>query len=338
MARTSRQRGRVPIVATLVLLLVGGCSAGSPGGAGAAAAGSSPPAQPVHLYTSVTQATVDAVVTLFGQVHPDITVEVFRAPTGELNARIAAERREGRLGADLLWLTDPLSMQPYATEGLLAPWTPAESAAVKAGLHTDLFWGTRILSMVLVRQKGATGPMDWADLAQPAYRDSVAIPDPGFAGSAFGALGYFGLNDAYGIDYYRRLKANGAIQVRSPDDVVTGVAEGRLKAGMTLDSSARTAVAKGSPIELVWPASGAIAMYSPIAIVKENDAGAAAQAFADFLLTKPAQEAIAGSGWQPVRDDVAGPPIGGSQVTVDWDAAYRRQAELLEEYRSVFGG
>ncbi|MBA2254753.1 MAG: extracellular solute-binding protein, partial [Chloroflexi bacterium] len=253
-------------------------------------ASGAPTTASLRVYTSVTQATVDAVVAAFDVTYPDLTVEVFRAPTGELNARIAAERREGRLRADVLWLTDPLSMQPYASEGLLAVWTPAESSAVGDGLHTDVSWGTRILSMVLVRPRGAVGPVDWGDLTQPAYRDAVAIPDPGFAGSAFGALGYLGLNEAYGIEYYRRLNANGAIQVRSPDDVVTGVAEGRLKAGMTLDSSARTAVTKGSPIELVWPLSGAIAMYSPIAIVKDSAAPGPARSFADFVLTKEAQE------------------------------------------------
>lgn len=327
------------LIAAAGVLAIGACNSAAPAGP-AGSTGPSAGTGTVHLYTSVTQATVDTVVAAFGQAQPGISVEVFRAPTGELNARIASERRDGKLGADLLWLTDPLSMQPYAADGTLRPWTPTGSAAVKPALHTDLYWGTRILSMVIVRAKGAAGPADWMDLTQAAYKDAVAIPDPGFAGSAFGALGYFGLDSRFGIDYYRKLKANGASQVKSPDDVVTGVAEGRLKAGMTLDSSARAAIAKGSPIELVWPTSGAIAMYSPIGIVKDRsaEADAAAQAFAEFVISRQGQEAIAKTGWQPVRDDVTGPPIGGSQVTVDWDAAYKRQKELLEEYRSIFGG
>lgn len=334
MASRSGSFSAVLVAAIVVVAACGSAAPAGPTGSGSASTATGT----VHLYTSVTQATVDAVVAAFGQAHPGVTVDVFRAPTGELNARIASERRDGKLGADLLWLTDPLSIQPYATGGLLRTWTPPDASGLKAGLHTDMFWGTRILSMVIIRPKGASGPADWADLAQPAYKDGVAIPDPGFAGSAFGALGYFGLSDQFGIDYYRKLKANGAVQVKSPDDVVTGVAEGRLKTGMTLDSSARAAIAKGAPIELVWPTSGAIAMYSPMGIVKDSAADAAAESFADFVLTKEGQEAIAKTGWQSIRDDVSGPPIGGTQVTVDWDAAYKRQTELLEEYRSIFGG
>ena len=89
---------------------------------------------------------------------------------------------------------------------------------------------------MVVHQKGVA-VTDWHDLTTPAFRDAVALPDPSFAGSAFGALGYFALDPDFGIDYYRGLKANGAVQVAAPGDVVTGVAEGTYKAGMALDSS-----------------------------------------------------------------------------------------------------
>ena len=63
------------------------------------AAASAAPSGTVHLYTSVTQNTIDAVVTAYEAVHPEVTVDVFRAPTGELAARIAAEQRAGRSAA-----------------------------------------------------------------------------------------------------------------------------------------------------------------------------------------------------------------------------------------------
>ena len=143
---------------------------------------------------------------------------------------------------------------------------------------------------------------------------------------------------AYGIDFYRQLKDSGAVIVKSPDDVTTGVAEGRFKAGITLDFSARSAITKGSPVELVWPASGAVTMYSPIALVATSANATAARAFIDYVLSPEGQALIAVSGWQPARSDVSGgPPIGGPQVRPDWTAAFARQDELLADYRSIFG-
>jgi len=293
----------------------------------------------VRLYTSVTQDTVDAVNAAFAAAHPDISMEVFRAPTGELNARIAAERREGRIRADVLWLTDPLSMQPYAADDLLRAWSPPAAARIDPAYRSDDYWGARLLNMVIVAGADVDpAPTDWDDLTDPAYRDAVVVPDPGFAGSAFGALGYFALEEEYGPAHLQALSDNGTVQVQSPDEVVTGVAEERYKAGMTLDYSVRQAIERGSPVRMVWPESGAITMYSPIAVLDSSEAVAGAETYVDFVLDVEGQQAIAGTGWQPVHPDVEGPPVEGPQVTPDWDAASERREELLEEYRALFGG
>lgn len=293
----------------------------------------------VRLYASVTQDTVDAVVDAFEEANPDAQVELFRAPTGELNARMAAERRDGDIMADVLWLTDPLSMQQFAAEDLLREWTPAHADAVPAAYRHDTFWGTRLLHMVIVHQADLEPvPGAWSDLVTQDWEEPVVIPDPGFAGSAFGALGWFALTDGFGFDYYRSLADGGAVQVQAPGEVVTGVAEGRFAAGMTLARPARSAMADGAPVGVVVPEPGAIAIYSPIAVLASTDDAAAAEAFADFTLTEQAQQLIAATGWQPVRPDVAFDDRITDTVSPDWEAAFDRQDELLEQYRTIVGG
>ena len=339
---------RVPILALVTIAaLVSACAAvgavpsPSPSSAGASpsVAASPEPGGTIRLYTSVTQATVDAVLAGYMEGHPGVTVEVFRAPTGELAARIATELRDGRILGDVLWLTDPLSIQAYEAQDLLRTWEPAEAAGIAPAYRGETYWGTRFLNMVIVRGSDvAPGPLTWDDLADPAYRDAVAIPDPGFAGSAFGALGYFALSSTGGLDFYAALKANGTVQVKTPDEVTAGVAEGRFKVGMTLDNSARTAVTKGSPVAMVWPTDGAIAMYSPIGVVEATANAPAAESLVEFVLSEPGQVAIAGTGWQPIRSSAGGPPPEGPQVYPDWQGAFGRQEELLDGYRAIFGG
>ncbi|GAC1663258.1 MAG: hypothetical protein NVS9B8_01940 [Candidatus Limnocylindrales bacterium] len=274
----------------------------------------------------------------FTDDHPGVDVRVFRAPTAEVAARIATDLASGGLKADVLWLSDPLSIAGYADTNLLQIWTPPNAAAIDPRYRTASFFGTRLLNMVLVR--GATvspGPADWKDLLSVEYKGAIAIPDPGFAGSAFAALGYFSQTDGYGSAFYRSLKDNGATQVKAPDDVTTGVATGRFKVGMTLDNSARTAIKKGSPIAMVWPTSGAIAIYSPIAAVAASPNLATADAFVDYSLSANGQALIAKTGWQPVVGG-GGPTAEGGQVSPDWTAAFGRQKDLLAAYRAIFGG
>lgn len=176
----------------------------------------------------------------------------------------------------------------------------------------------------------------------PAFHDveadAVAIPDPGFAGSAFGALGYFALHPDYGMAFYEELKANGAVQIKSPDEVTTGVAEGQFRAGITLDSSARAAVAKGSPVELVWPSSGSVAMYSPVGVVDGSENPAAAEALVEFLLSAEGQRILGEAGQEPVLPGFGGPEPGGDQARPDWRAIFGQQEQFLEQYRAIFGG
>lgn len=350
----SSRRSRLVLGA--IALLVGACAtpgSSAPSPSPAAATDAAPPlpalsattaptpapSGTIRLYTSVTQGTVDAVITGFAIANPGVTVEVFRAPTGELAGRIAAELRDGRILGDVLWLTDPLSIQAYAEQDLLRAWEPSQAAGIDAAYRGETYWGTRFLNMVMVRGTDVTpGPSSWSDLTDPAYKDAVAIPDPGFAGSAFGALGYFALSPSAGLDFYASLKANGAVQVKTPDEVTAGVAEGRFKIGMTLDYSARAAVKKGSPVALVWPTDGAIAMYSPIGVVDATENSPAAESFVEFVLSEPGQEAIAGTGWQPIRPGAGGPAAEGTQVYPDWAVAFGRQEELLAAYRAIFGG
>jgi iron(III) transport system substrate-binding protein len=294
-------------------------------------------AQTLRIYTSVTQDTVDAVQAGFQAEYPDVDVEVFRAPTGEINARIAAEEREGGVRADVLWLTDPLSMQAYDAAGSLRAWEPVGADALPEAFRTATFWGTRVLSMVIVHDPDLDpAPGTWWDLVEAAAAGGVAFPDPAFAGSAFAALAFFALTDDYGLDYLEALHDAGAVQVGTPGDVVAGVAEGQFAAGITLDYSARSAVEKGSPIVRVWPEPGAISLYSPIAVWSDSQADAA-EAFVEYVLTEEAQLAIAATGWEPARAGVPWPGEG-TRLTLDWTAAFNSQQELLDAYRAIFGG
>jgi iron(III) transport system substrate-binding protein len=277
----------------------------------------------LRIYTSVTQDTVDAVLAGFDS---GIEVEVFRAPTGDIAARLATEQRQGGILADVLWLTDPLSIQQYEADGLLEEWRPDNADALPADLVTETFFGTRLLVVVAVQQDGSSG-----------LADAVVLPDPGFAGSAFGAMGFFALSDRFGFDFYRRLAGHGATQVSSPGDVIAGVAEGRFVAGMTLDGPARRAVANGSPIEIVYPEPGGIAIYSPIAVVVDADRNEA-RAFVEHVLSVDGQTAVAATGWQPVRPEVAWSEETGPLVFPDWSALFDRQSDLMDEYRSIFPG
>lgn len=328
---------RVRVLAAVIAALLVACGTGAEEPEDGAA---DAPEEPdvVRLYTTVTEDTVEAVVDAFSELS-DVEIEVFRAPTAEFNARVAAERREGRIRADVFWLTDPPSMLAYEADGLLHPFAPEEAAALPESMRADTYWGTRVLNIVIAHQAGHTpAPTGWQDLAEPAFADAVGVFDPGFAGSGLAALGYFAFADEFGPEFVQALADNGAVQRQAPGEVLTGVAEGAFASGIVLDKLVRDAIDGGSPLELVWPEPGAIQVMSPIAVLADAEALDAAEEFVNFVLTPEAQEAIAGTGWQPARDDVEWEHQTEPAVQPDYEATFAQREELLADWRSAFGG
>ena len=70
------------------------------------------------LYTCLSDESIQPVIAAFGEREDGGQVDLFRAPTGELNARVAADARSGGLRADVIWGCDPLTVQAFVDQDL----------------------------------------------------------------------------------------------------------------------------------------------------------------------------------------------------------------------------
>lgn len=321
-------RARITVGISVLALVAASCSS-SPAGDSKA---------DLTLYTCASANVEQAVVGAYEGAHPGSKVTVFRAPTGQLNARVAGDLRSGGLRADVIWACDPLTMHGYDSQGLLADWTPAGAAGIPAAYRNPRFTGVDVLYMVAVVHNGTAPPTAWSDLTKPAYRGAVALPDPSFAASALGTLGYLAAAPGYGLDFYKQLKSNGAKQVNSPDDVLTGVEQGRYRAGITLANTAYAGQKKGSPIQVVWPQPGGIAIYAPIGVTTRKHRSPSAGEFASFVASPAGQKIMAGEGTYAAVPGMGGPPLpAGSVAEPDWPKLFGTYKSVLAGYAAVFG-
>jgi iron(III) transport system substrate-binding protein len=294
--------------------------------------------QSLTLYTCLSDESIQPVIEAFGAREDGGQVDLFRAPTGELNARVAADARSGGLRADVIWGCDPLTVQAFVDQDLVGGWTPEDADAVPEDFRTEDYVGAHVLYMVAVHRADVPAPEAWTDLAGGDY-SALAVPDPSVAASALGALGWFAAEPGYGVDFYRDLQADGAVQVSTPDDVTTGVAQGVYDAGITTANSAYAAEDDGSPVEVVWPEPGAVAIYGPVALATHSADSDVAKSFISFVVSEEGQAVLGGSGAYPVLPGIAGPtvPDGAPVVAPDWAAIGADRDEILAEYQQVFG-
>src|SRR3954469_21104860 len=304
--RRNGRRARL-VLPTLLLLLTacGGPDAGTGPTAGAETTPTTDQPKTLTLYTCLSDTSIQPVIAAFEKDETGSTVDLFRAPTGELNARVAADARSGGLRADVVWGCDPLTMQAFTHHHLVGGWLPPEARAIPAEFRTGDYVGAHLLYMVAVHRTDVPAPATWADLATAGR--TVAVPDPSVAASALGALGWFAADPGYGMDFYQRLADAGAVQVRTPDEVTTGVAQGLYDLGMTTANSAYAAVDDGSPVAVVWPQPGAVAVYGPIALATASADSAVARNFISFVVGPEGQRTIGESGSYPTRPGTPGP-------------------------------
>lgn len=320
----------------LVIALLAGVTTGCHSGSGSGSGGSS---SSMILYTCASANVEQAVINGFQAVHPGTKVNVFRAPTGQLNARVAADARSGGIQADVIWACDPLTMYNYDSQKLLRAWTPPNASEIPSAYRTAHFTGIDLLNMAVVVHKGAPVPATWADLTASTYTGKVALPNPSFAASALGMLGYFSSASGYGIGYYQKLKANKAVQVDSPTDALTGVAQGKYQVGVTLANAAYAEQAKGSPIEVVWPKPGGITIYAPIGLTTKEHPSSLAEQFASYAASRTGQQLMARQDTYVTIPGLGGPPIpaGTPTVSPNWAALSSRYKTLLASYVAIFG-
>ena len=182
--RVSRSVGRRAVLASVAVFAAGalglaGCSEPAAPGSGEDTTSSEASGE-VTLYTSEPQAKIDQIIAAFNEEQPDIEVKVFRAGTGDLKARIEAEKTTGGVAADILLAADVPTFEDYKDQDLFQEFEPSEADALSdVAIDPDGFYvGTRIIPTVIAYNTNeiTEPPTSWAELTSPSTPTGSSCP------------------------------------------------------------------------------------------------------------------------------------------------------------------
>jgi iron(III) transport system substrate-binding protein len=321
-------------------LVLAGCAA-SPADGDTATGG----ATTITLYTSEPQEKADALVAAFNEVHPGITVEVFRAGTGDLTARIASEQESGGVQADVLLAADANTFENYAADDLLLEYTPADVEALNPDVvdPEGYYVGTRIIPTVIAYNTTMidTPPASWAELTDPEYADQIVMPNPDVSGAAAYNAAVWYNESSLGEQWLTDLAANNPVIAESNGPVSQAVATGTQPIGIVVDYLVRELEAQGSPIAVAYPEEGVPYVSQPAGIFADTDEAEASQAFVDFLVSAEGQQLAVEQSYLPVRGDVGTPEGAPSMdeieiLSPDLETINSTQDEAVERFRELF--
>ena len=105
----------------------------------------------VLLYTSVPQQLATEFGDAFMKRRPDIRVEIYRAGSTEIGAKLAAEREVGGIRADLLWLADAPIYYELRGKGELLAYISPEAKYIPTDLKDPdgYFTAGRLINMII---------------------------------------------------------------------------------------------------------------------------------------------------------------------------------------------
>jgi sulfate transport system substrate-binding protein len=200
--------------------------------------------------------------------------------------------------ADVVSFSTEPDMTRLVDAGLVAPdW----NAGPNKGLVT-----TSVVAFV-VRPGNPKNIHSWADLLKPGVE--VLTPNPFTSGAAkwnlmaaYGANGGRSGDKQAGLDYLTELvKDHVKVQDKSGREALQTFVGGQGDVLLSYEYEATTAQKKGEDVDYVLPDD---TMRIDIDIAKTESAPTVAQAFLDYVLSKPAQEHFADWGYRPVNEEV----------------------------------
>lgn len=301
----------------------------------------------IVLYTSEPQDLVTDMMEDFVSYYPDVTYEIYRSGTGAVTSKIDAELESGATQADVIWFADIGYIYQLDEKGLIEHYIPdgVEKIDAKFNYNNGMAVEVRQIFNVIAynTRKNTVEITDWDDLTDPGLSGKFAMADPNYSGGAFTTLIGLIREQNIGWDYFEALKANNMKFEQSNGNLQTKVASGEYVAVSVVDFMVRNAKNEGSPVETVWPESGAIMVPTPAAILStvEKENLDACKAFMDYLLSEAGQKFFVAQGYIPVNATV-GVPEGAPSVdeikTIELDMDYfiNHASEARQQFTMMF--
>src|SRR5215210_3646568 len=145
----------------------------------------------ITAYTSLEEDDVRVYLASFNTAKPNVKVNVLRLSTGDLAARMLAEKSNPR--HDVIWgwavtqMVDPRFLEmtePYRPAGIDKVNPQFKDAEGRWFATTGYFAGFCVNTEVL-KKNNLPMPTSWQDLAKPVYKGQIVMPNAASSGTGY---------------------------------------------------------------------------------------------------------------------------------------------------------
>ncbi len=292
------------------------------------------------VYSAGPRPLAEAVCASFTEA-TGVPVDLFQATTGQLMARLEAEKYRPR--ADVVLFASEVAAAALKQQNRLLRHRPEAASALRDGWSDpdETYWasGAALVGVALRREFESRAPTRWSDWFALSDARRVVMPSP----SRSGATGDFlvGLALELGAPVFpgfARLRLAGMDFAAANSQALGGLQMGVYDALIgAVDYLIYQQIARGEELVMQYPEEGAVLVVRPIAILAGTPRPDAARAFVDFYLSPAVQARVANAHLAPARADVPTSALRGEQwprvLRADPALAVQRQTQLLRRFQ-----
>jgi iron(III) transport system substrate-binding protein len=312
----------------------------------------------VVVYTSLENEEVVDYLELAKAELPDLDIQAIRLSTGELGARMLAERDNPQ--ADCIWGWAVTNMAGFVKEGMLEPYKPKGWEMIPDRfkdadgnwIAIDMYGAAFIINTKVMEAQNLPKPKSWKDLTNPVFKDKLIMPNPASSGTGFLQVASLlevmdpdyktkPVKDNKAWDFLKELDKNMGQYIKSGSKPGKLTAAGEYAVGCSFAFVFASLKKKGFPVEMVIPEEGYSYELESNALLKGAKNKAAAKKFLDWAISKSAMERYAKFKLGVTYPGIPGPKdlpqladIKLAPMDFPWQAENR--TEILEVWSNLF--
>jgi iron(III) transport system substrate-binding protein len=312
----------------------------------------------VVVYTSLENEEVVDYLEFAKKELPDLDIQAIRLSTGELGARMLAEKDNPQ--ADCIWGWAVTNMSEFVPKGMLVKYKPKGWDKIPAHFKDpngywvaiDLYAAALVANTKVLQSKNLPMPKGWNDLLNPVYKDKLIMPNPASSGTGFLQVASLLVmldpdyknkpvaeNKAW--DFLKKLDKNMGQYIKSGSKPAKLTAAGEYAIGLSFAFVYSSLKKKGFPVAMVLPEEGAGYELEANALLKGAKHEKAAKKFLDWAISKSAMNQYAKFKLGVTYPNIQGPKDLPALKTIklapmDFPWQSKNRVKILEIWQDLF--
>jgi iron(III) transport system substrate-binding protein len=312
----------------------------------------------VIIYTSLENEEVVEYLKLAKKELPDLDIQAIRLSTGELGARMLAERNNPQ--ADCVWGWAVTNTSEFVPKGMLVPYKPKGWDKIPANFKDpkgywtaiDLYAAAFVGNTKVLGKDNLPMAKSWNDLLKPAYKDKLIMPNPASSGTGFLQVASLlvmldpdyknkPIEENKAWDFLKKLDKNMGQYIKSGSKPAKLTAAGEYAIGCSFAFVYSSLKKKGFPIVMALPAEGAGFELEVNSLLKGAKHEKAAKKFLDWAISKSAMTEYAKFKLGVAYPGIPGPKALPALDTIklapmDFPWQSKNRAKILEVWSELF--